>query len=128
MTKLLIVVVGFIFVGTAPAGAEAWACTFSVLSSQKSVSRLLRLAAPHDLIDIAYDDHYHVLQNNEVGLIATRAISRIERDERIPTITASTVVIDKTTGEFWWDSLTTGMNADEAALWNKPVQGKCKKD
>jgi len=128
VTKLLIVVVGVIFVGTAPARAEAWACTFNMLSSKEPVSRLFRLAPPYDLVDTVYDDHYRVLQNNELGLIATRAISRIEQGEQKPTITASTVVIDKTTGEVWWDSLTTGMGADEAASWNKPVQGKCTKD
>jgi hypothetical protein len=128
MTKLLILAVGVIVISATAARAEAWACTFILLSSKEPVSRLFRLAPPYDLVDTTYDDHYRVLQSNELALIATRTISRIEKGEQKPTITASTVVIDKSTGEFWWDSLTTGLSADEAALWNKPVQGKCVKD
>jgi hypothetical protein len=80
--------------------------------------------SPPDLIETESNDRYRLLQNNGYGLVATEAISAIEEGQQKPTVGASTIIINKGTGEFWWGTMIAG----QAAFLSKPVQGKCIKD
>lgn len=73
------------------------------------------------LIEGQFQDGYRILQNNEYGLVATFAISEVEKDQQQPTVGAFTVVINKGTGEFW---LATVMAGQSSAV-NQSVSGTC---
>jgi hypothetical protein len=120
--KSLIVAVGVIACATS-AQAEAWTCTYILDGSTEPILHRFQLSPP-DLIETTYNEHYRVLRNNDYGLVATEAISRIEEGQQRATVGAHTVVINKETGEFWWHMLITGQGADYNAL-NKPIKGKC---
>jgi hypothetical protein len=70
--------------------------------------------------------HYRLLQNNEYGLVATYAFSRIENGQVKPTVGASTIIINKATEEFRWEEAATGYDPWQGL--NAPVKGKCIED
>lgn len=112
-----------VIAGASPASAETWTCTYGMEGMEGPALHRFQVSPP-DLIETKYNDHYRLLQNNGRGLVATSSTSETEQDQEKPAVGASTVVINKETGEFWWATLAAGQNA---AL-NNPIQGKCIKD
>ena len=90
-------------------------------SQHRSDSRIRFQVAGTRLIEGQFQDGYRILQNNEYGLVATFAISEVEKDQQQPTVGAFTVVINKGTGEFW---LATVMAGQSSAV-NQSVSGTC---
>ena len=108
------------------AKAEAWTCTY-VMDGSKEASLHQFEVSPPDLVERQSNEHYLLLQNNEFGLVATSAISAIEQGQQKPTVGASTVVINKQTGDFWWGTLIAGLDPALEGI-NKPIRGKCIRD
>jgi len=103
---------------------ETWTCTYSTaFDNRPTVARFEVL--PPDLIETNFRQTYRIETNNDYGLIAISAISKIEQGHKEPTVGAVSVVINKMTGEFWWVSAIT---AGQPAAVNQPAHGKCIKD
>jgi hypothetical protein len=52
--------------------------------------------------------HYRILQNNDYGLVATFSVSGIIDGAKDPYVGATSVLINKMTGEFnWAEAITT---------------------
>jgi hypothetical protein len=80
-------------------------------------------AEAHLLVPTPPGTHYHILQNNDYGLVATYSVSGIlEGGGKDPYVGATSVVINKTTGEFFWAEAITTNN--ETIHLNQTHQGK----
>jgi len=102
---------------------DAWSCNYSgPLSTGPTLIRFQ--VSGTTLIEAEFKDRYSILENNEYGLVATHAVSRVEKDHKQPTIGAFTVVISKGTGEFW---LATAI-AGESNTVNQSVSGMCRRE
>jgi hypothetical protein len=121
--RALIAAAGIVATATS-AQAETWTCTFVTDGSNEALLFHFQVSAT-ELIEPKYDGHYQILQNNSYGLVATEAISKIEEGQQKPTVGASTVIIDKATGEFLWGTFIAGLKDDGLG---KPVRGTCIKD
>jgi hypothetical protein len=121
LIKSLIVAAAVIASAASAGAAETWTCTYTA-DNQTTIKRFE--VSPPNLIDVQFHLSYQIEKNNEYGLVATSSISEIERDQKLPTVGAASIVINKTTGEFWWVAAITG----QPAAVNQPVQGKCIKD
>jgi hypothetical protein len=107
----------FVVAAASNAQAEAWTCT-GVMDGFKEAFLRRFVVLKTEVIE-----HYRLLQNNEYGLVATSSISEIGQGQDKPTVGASTVVIDKTTNEFRWETIIMGVAPLVGA--NTPVRGKC---
>ena len=112
----------FVVAAASNAQAEAWTCT-GVMEGFKEAFTRRFVVLKTEVIEAKTNEHYWLLQNNEYGLIATSSISEIEQGQDKPTVGASTVVIDKTTNEFRWETIIMGVAPLVGA--NTPVRGKC---
>ena len=77
---------------------------------------------PPDVIDTGSKEHYRILQNNDYGMVATLGVSKVEADQ--PVVGAASIVINKGTGEFWWNNIFAG----PARVSNGSAHGKCRKE
>ena len=111
----------FVVAAASNAQAEAWTCTGVMEGFKEAFRRFVVLKT--EVIEAKTNEHYRLLQNNEYGLVATSSISEIEQGQDKPTVGASTVVIDKTTNEFRWETIIMGVAPLVGA--NTPVRGKC---
>jgi hypothetical protein len=99
---------------------EIWTCNYSgPLSTEPTLIRFQ--VSGTTLIEAQFQDRYRILENNEYGLVATLADSKVEKDH--VTVDAFTVVINKGTGEFW---LATAIAGAYNTL-NHSVGGICRK-
>jgi hypothetical protein len=124
--KSLAIVTAVVCFATSAGATEAWTCTYT-LPSGGTVSDpvLVRFeVSPPDVIDADTEEHYPILQNNDYGLVATSSISQIESGQKSPTVGAVSIVIDKGTGEFWWDTTIAGASR----VANGAAHGTCRKD
>jgi hypothetical protein len=112
----------FVVAAASKAQAEAWTCT-GVMEGLKEAFLRRFVVLKTEVIEAKTNEHYWLLQNNEYGLIATSSISEIEQGQDKPTVGASTIVIDKTTNEFRWETIIMGVAPLVGA--NTPVRGKC---
>lgn len=108
-----------------PASAQAsdvWTCTYTVEGSEPVLARFEVL--PPDVVveDGENKDHYRILQNNEYGLVATLSVS--EWRGGAPSVGAVSIVINKGTGEFWWDNIFAG----KPLIRNGSSHGTCLKN
>ena len=102
---------------------ERWTCTYADLVA-KPVLLSFELSPPELVETSVFHEHYRILQNNDYGVVAVASISKIEQGHALPTVGATTVVINKGTGEFW---LATAIAGQPAAM-NQPVHGNCLKN
>ena len=106
----------------ANADDEVWRCAYTNAISNEPMLVQYR-AVGDDLVETSpsgQTQHFKVVQNNKYGIIGILAISDAPQKDR-PTVSATTVVIEKTTGDFW---LTTTIGGQPGAL-NQPVHGSC---
>ena len=127
MKTVLMVAFALLSIATSAQAAEVWTCTYTytVRMGTPPEPWLIRLeVSPPDLIDSGSQQHYRILQNNDYGLVATLGISEIQAGQKDPTIGAVSIVINKGTGEFWWNTTISGPSPEP----NGSSQGKCLKD
>jgi len=55
--------------------------------------------SPPDLIESELQEHYRILEKNDYGIVAASAAAQVKERAKKPTVGATTVVIDKGTGE-----------------------------
>ena len=116
--KSLIVGLALLACATSAEAAEVWTCTYTDGSNPV----LVRFeVSPPDLIDASTQEHYRILQNNGYGLVATLSISGIQEWQKDPAVGAVSIVINKGTGEFWWNNTFAGA----ARVPNGSAHGKC---
>jgi hypothetical protein len=108
---------------TGAEASEAWTCSYSLSADSEPLIIRFEMSPP-DLIDTSSQDHYRILQNNDYGLVATLAVSGFQEGQKDPAVGAVSIVINKSTGEFWWDNTFAGT----ARIPNGSSHGKCQKD
>ena len=122
MGKSLLFALGLLACATSAEAAEVWTCTYTDEGS------LVRFAvSPPDLIDGNTHEHYRILQNNDYGLVATLSVSGIQEWQKAgnsPAVGAVSIVVNKGTGEFWWNNTFAGA----APIPNGSAHGQCLKD
>jgi hypothetical protein len=109
--KPLILAGAFLACVTPAEAADAWTCSFLVTGEEQTFHNpepaSLRLeVVPPDVIDDG-QKHYRILQDNDVGLVATNSWSELDMFNE-PRIGATTIVINKQSGEFWWGNASAG--------------------
>jgi hypothetical protein len=70
--------------------------------------------------------HYRILQNNDYGLVDHLSVSGFVEGGKDPFVGATSVVINKTTGAFYWAEAIT--IKDETIFLNQTHHGKCLHD
>ena len=136
--KPLILAGAFLACATSAEAADAWTCTYPFLNDRVQMDDaffrfeiatpdLIETKAQKDLIIATPPGtHYRILQNNDYGLVATFSISGIVEGEKDPYVGATSVVINKTTGQFYWvEAMST---KDETKFLNLTHAGKCLHD
>jgi len=125
--KYLIVAITLLACATSARAAdrwtERWTCTYPDLVA-KPVSLSFELSPPELVETSVFHEHYRILENNDYGVVAVSSISKIELGHTQPTVGATTVVINKGTGEFWLAPAISG----QPAIMNQPVRGNCLKN
>jgi len=115
-----------LFIATALSGrvasaAEVWTCTYPSFPEKRPV--IVRYHETNGfLIDDDSKHKYQILQNNQYGLIAVWSF--IGESESLVTITAATIEINKTNGDF----LLENASVAESDILNRPYHGKCLKE
>ena len=106
------------------AWAEAWTCT-AMMEGIKGPFLFRFVVLGNEVMDARTNEKYRLLQNNEYGLVATYPFSDIVQGRSvIPTVGATTIIINKATQEFRWEQATTGYVPSPDIR----VNGKCIKD
>jgi hypothetical protein len=126
ISRILAAVIFFAFATSAHAAetwTETWTCTHSSISDNRPATTHFEVSPPK-LIEANFHQTYNIEKNNDYGIVATLSISEIEKGHKDPTVGVVSIIINKTTGEFWWVSAIAG----QAAALNQPIQGKCVKD
>ena len=136
--KRVILVLVFLACATSAEAADAWTCTYPFLDDRIQMDdAFFRFEiAPPDLIETEAQKglivttpagtHYRILQNNDYGLVATFSISGIVEGEKDPYVGAASVVINKTTGQFYWAEAM--ITRDETKVMNLTHRGRCLHD
>jgi hypothetical protein len=117
MMKALFMGLTLLTCATSAEAAEAWVCTYLAGVSDAVIVRFE--VSPPDLIDAGTQERYRILQNTENSLIAAISISQNQEGQQDPAVGALTIVINKATGEFWWNNTFAGVAR---------AHGKCLKD
>jgi hypothetical protein len=111
---------------------DAWTCSYVLPTLSKDpILRRYELSPP-DLIQTKPaapgSDHYHIVQNNDYGLIATQALSEMPSYTNKPLVSASTLVINKSTGDFAEFSVAPGLSIRGEKSLRLEWEGTCLKD
>jgi hypothetical protein len=106
---------------------EVWRCAYTDTNSLANANFLQVLAQyhleGHDLVQkmpSGVTKHFKIIQNNRYGLIAISASAGAPQNN-LPSVSATTVVIEKSSGDFW---LTTTIGGEPGTL-NQPIHGRC---
>ena len=118
MMKALFMGLTLLACATSAEATEAWTCTYLAGVMDAVIVRFE--VSPPDLIDAGTQERYRILQNTDNSLIAAISISQNqEGQQNDPAVGALSVVINKATGEFWWNNTFVGVAR---------AHGKCLKD
>ena len=103
--------------------AEVWRCAYTG-SLSNSIVLVQYSAMGNDLIQssaASAPKNFRIVQDNQFGVIGIIAIAAQMPGEQQPTVSATTVVIEKSTGDFW---LTTTIGGQPGST-NLPIHGSC---
>jgi hypothetical protein len=117
MMKALFIGLTLLACATPAEATEAWTCTYLAGVSDAVIVRFE--VSPPGLIDAGSNERYRILQNTKNSLIAAISILQNQEGQQDPAVGALSVVINKSTGEFWWNNTFAGV---------APAHGKCLKD
>ena len=103
-------------------GAEVWRCAYT---DTNSLSQVLAEYQPEgrDLLEklrSGVTKRFQIIQDNAYGLIAILATSEPPKISG-PSVSAITVVIEKSTGDFWRTTTIGG----QPGTFNQPIHGRC---
>lgn len=119
--KVLVLIAVLVATAVQAADGDRWTCSYP-LPVRPALLRF-EVKSPH-LIDIKSGDSYRLIEDNVFGLVAAQSIARPEQGRQQPTVGVSILIIDKSTGEFWFGGIVAG----QSAAANQPAQGTCIKD
>jgi hypothetical protein len=109
--------------GPACAG-EIWRCAYTDTDSLNSNQVLVQYRSQgNDLLETRSSgaiNHFKIVTNNNYGVIAIAATAEAPQ-HGTPTVNAKTIVIEKTTGDFWRTATIGG----QPGTLNQPVHGRC---
>ena len=123
---------------TSAEAADAWTCTYPFLNYRAEPDNafvrfeiatpdLIETNAPTNLVlPTPQGVHYRILQNNDYGLVATFAESGIPEGAKDPYVGATSIVINKMTGQFYWTETRT--TKDERRITLDSSHGRCRHD
>ena len=117
MMKALFMGLTLLTCATSAEATEAWTCTYLAGVMDAVIVRFE--VSPPDLIDAGTQERYRILQNNENSLSAAISISQNREGQQEPSVGALAIMINKATGEFWWNNTFVGVAR---------AHGKCLKD
>jgi hypothetical protein len=100
---------------------ENWVCTYQNPSDIQKPLIARYVIKNGELVGNKANDSYRILQNTQYGIVATSSISDFDPSQGVVTIGASTVLINKKTG----DAIVIISMLGEAS--SEHIRGKCTK-